>query len=69
VWASFYWAHDQVDLGARFVSCSKNCFNKPKWLDSMRFFMVVMPFDLWYVMRPFLHLVRMAKISRGVVSL
>jgi hypothetical protein len=33
------------------------------------FFMVVMPLDLWYAMGPFLHLVRMAKILRGIVSL
>jgi hypothetical protein len=28
-----------------------------------------MPLNLWYVIRPFLHLVHMGKISNGVVSL
>jgi hypothetical protein len=35
----------------------------------MFFHWAMMPLNLWYVIRPFLHLLHMGKISSGVVSL
>jgi hypothetical protein len=57
------------ELGARFVESSNKFSNKIEWSDSTCFFIVVMPLDLWYAMGPFLHLVHMANILRGIVSL
>ncbi len=54
---------------ARLATSSNNFFSKEKWLDSTCFFIVVVPLNLWYAMRPFLHLVHMAMILGGVVSL
>jgi hypothetical protein len=56
------------DLEAMFVASSNNVFNKIKWLKLTCFFMVVMPLNLWYAIRPFLHIVGMAKISSGTIS-
>jgi hypothetical protein len=56
MWASFYWVHDQVEiLGQGLLFVLKCVFS---WLLCHG-----------YALRPFLHLVHMVKISRGVVSL
>jgi hypothetical protein len=55
------------DLEAMFVASSNKFFNKIEWLGLTCFFVVVMPLNLWYAIKPFLHIVHMAKISSGTI--
>jgi len=62
------------ELMMKWRSWGKVCWVFQQFLQQSRMvkfdmFMVIMPLDLWYAIRPFLHLVRMAKNSGGIISL
>jgi hypothetical protein len=60
---SFFWGHDQVKiLRSWLLHLLQKIFNKIECSDFTCFFMVVMP--LIKLMKPFLHLMCMANISR-----